>query len=133
MQTNTKKTNLLKLVRPLVALATTVAFTIPIMYYRDSMDRAVNKLNKIERIKMEERLRGLETYCILYGQVFGNNGLADVNADGRISFIEKVDAYERANSLSHWSGHISFHEPSIEGLKKAIESYESERSILGEK
>lgn len=84
----------------------------PVKYYEQVQERK------------EQRILNSKYREVLYGQ----EGFIDKNTDGKISFEEKLHAYEKLGL----EGRIDFKFLSTEDMRKLIEMYESERKSLGE-
>lgn len=81
----------------------------------------------------KERVKG-EKEKEVWDKLFGKNGYADTNKDGRINLVEKINAYKKMgfkdddfNWYDNYYTHSSniFPTPTQSQLEKAVSSYES--------
>jgi len=76
------------------------------------------------RIQQEKKQKDYQDkYNRLQETLFGKNGLADSNHDGKISIEEKA----RAFGIMGLESQINFPEPSAEQLEKTVRSYQGEK------
>ena len=65
----------------------------------------------------------------LYNKIFGDNGYADLNHNGKISLVEKIDAYQRMGfNEDELLEERPFPKPNVNQLEKAVQSYEAGKS-----
>jgi hypothetical protein len=76
----------------------------------------------------QQQVKNQRAYDDLYNQLFGTNGLADVDGDGRVSYTEKMDYFDRTGCLQYGVGPVQItRKPRTNDLQKAIDSYRTEK------
>jgi hypothetical protein len=88
----------------------------------------------------QKHRENLDCYELLWKNILGENGYADLNSDSYIDEREKVDAWRRmgldpvikeqilySDTHSSFSEYVyTFSKPTIKDLERAVESYENE-------
>lgn len=96
----------------------------------------IKQQSKIRETRLEKEKREKIDYPIYLNKLFGQNGYADINHDGILSFEEKVIAWQkmgytnrlydsaRDGPAGDWREGATFPRPTLQELEKAVQSYE---------
>jgi hypothetical protein len=93
-----------------------------------AISTALREYNPLKwREANREQQEHQRVYSDLSNQLFGENGLADVDKDGVVSFNERIDTLTRAGCINHDVENISIRQATTSDLQRAVDSYKGEK------